>query len=203
MTLRDDTFPVRLRRPPQRPRGTYRRSSGSAMAPTRPRIRSARTPKRCEARRSVMVRMMRVVTVGLLIVAAVRCRSGAAGGHPQRARARSQRTARAALRSPREAEREAARPEGHGDPGLPEHREGGLPVRWTDRRGRAASKNGKTVAYYNSVAASYGLQAGVQTFGYALFFMNDGALATSTRARASRSASARASSSSTREWASR
>ena len=38
-------------------------------------------------------------------------------------------------------------------------------------------KGGKPVAYYNSVAASYGLQAGVQVFGYALFFMNDGALA--------------------------
>ena len=40
----------------------------------------------------------------------------------------------------------------------------------------ALLKGGKTVAYYNSVAASYGLQAGVQTFGYALFFMNDAAL---------------------------
>jgi lipid-binding SYLF domain-containing protein len=29
-----------------------------------------------------------------------------------------------------------------------------------------------TAGYYNSVAASYGLQAGVQKFGYALFFMN-------------------------------
>jgi lipid-binding SYLF domain-containing protein len=38
-------------------------------------------------------------------------------------------------------------------------------------------KGGKPAAYYNTVAASYGLQAGVQTFGYALFFMNDGALA--------------------------
>lgn len=37
-------------------------------------------------------------------------------------------------------------------------------------------KGGKTAGYYNSVAASYGLQAGVQTFGYALFFMNDKAL---------------------------
>jgi lipid-binding SYLF domain-containing protein len=34
----------------------------------------------------------------------------------------------------------------------------------------------KTVGYYNSAAASYGLQAGVQWFGYALFFMNEGAL---------------------------
>jgi lipid-binding SYLF domain-containing protein len=31
--------------------------------------------------------------------------------------------------------------------------------------------------YYNSLAGSYGLQAGVQTFGYALFFMNEAALA--------------------------
>ena len=36
--------------------------------------------------------------------------------------------------------------------------------------------NGKVVAHYNSVAASYGLQAGVQAFGYALFLMNDKAL---------------------------
>jgi lipid-binding SYLF domain-containing protein len=38
-------------------------------------------------------------------------------------------------------------------------------------------RGGRTTGYYNSVAASYGLQAGVQTFSYALFFMNDGALA--------------------------
>jgi lipid-binding SYLF domain-containing protein len=37
-------------------------------------------------------------------------------------------------------------------------------------------KNGRPAGYYNSVAASYGFQAGAQTFGYALFFMNDGAL---------------------------
>jgi lipid-binding SYLF domain-containing protein len=40
----------------------------------------------------------------------------------------------------------------------------------------ALRKNGKVVAYYNSVAASYGFQAGAQKFGYALFFMNDAAL---------------------------
>ena len=37
----------------------------------------------------------------------------------------------------------------------------------------ALRKGGQTVAYYRSVAASYGFQAGVQTFGYALFFMDD------------------------------
>jgi lipid-binding SYLF domain-containing protein len=37
-------------------------------------------------------------------------------------------------------------------------------------------KNGRVAGYYNSVAASYGFQAGIQKFGYALFFMNDAAL---------------------------
>jgi lipid-binding SYLF domain-containing protein len=41
----------------------------------------------------------------------------------------------------------------------------------------ALRKGGKSTAYYETVAASYGLQAGVQKFGYALFFMNDAALA--------------------------
>src|ERR1700761_3527239 len=36
--------------------------------------------------------------------------------------------------------------------------------------------NGKTVGYYNISAASFGLQAGGQSFSYALFFMNDSAL---------------------------
>ena len=40
----------------------------------------------------------------------------------------------------------------------------------------ALRKNGRVVGYYNSVAASYGFQAGVQKFGYALFFMTDAAL---------------------------
>ena len=40
----------------------------------------------------------------------------------------------------------------------------------------ALRKNGKTVGYYNSVATSYGLLAGVQWFGYVLFLMTDSAL---------------------------
>ena len=35
---------------------------------------------------------------------------------------------------------------------------------------------GKVAGYYNTTAASYGLQAGVQKFGYALFFMDDQSL---------------------------
>jgi len=36
--------------------------------------------------------------------------------------------------------------------------------------------NGRTAGYYNTVAASYGFQAGLQRFSYAMFFMNDAAL---------------------------
>jgi lipid-binding SYLF domain-containing protein len=37
-------------------------------------------------------------------------------------------------------------------------------------------KSGKAVAYYRSLAASYGFQAGVQAFGYVLFFMDNASL---------------------------
>ena len=41
----------------------------------------------------------------------------------------------------------------------------------------ALFRGGKVAGFYNSVAASYGFQAGAQVFGYALFFMSDSALA--------------------------
>ncbi len=40
----------------------------------------------------------------------------------------------------------------------------------------ALRRQGSTAGYYNTAAASYGLQAGVQVFGYALFFMTDSAV---------------------------
>ncbi len=40
----------------------------------------------------------------------------------------------------------------------------------------ALLKGGKTVAYYRSLAVSYGFQAGAQAFGYVLFFMDDASL---------------------------
>ena len=40
----------------------------------------------------------------------------------------------------------------------------------------ALFKHGKTVGYYNIAAASFGLQIGVENFGYTMFFMNDAAL---------------------------
>jgi len=40
----------------------------------------------------------------------------------------------------------------------------------------ALLERGRTTGYYNIVAGSYGLQAGVQTFDYAMFFMSNDAL---------------------------
>jgi len=43
--------------------------------------------------------------------------------------------------------------------------------------GNGALRRGKkTVGYYNTASVSYGLQAGAQEFGYALFFMSESAL---------------------------
>jgi lipid-binding SYLF domain-containing protein len=42
--------------------------------------------------------------------------------------------------------------------------------------GALRGEQGRTIGYYNTSSASYGLQAGIQKFGYALFFMSDSAL---------------------------
>ena len=43
-------------------------------------------------------------------------------------------------------------------------------------------KGGKPVAYYSTAGVSTGLQIGAQTYGYAMFFMNEAALKTLDRA---------------------
>ena len=40
-----------------------------------------------------------------------------------------------------------------------------------------SGNGGKTLGYYSTVAASYGLQAGIQKFGYAFFFNQKGLMA--------------------------
>lgn len=40
----------------------------------------------------------------------------------------------------------------------------------------ALLKNGRTVGYFKTTGLSVGMQAGAQSFGYALFFMSDSAL---------------------------
>lgn len=40
----------------------------------------------------------------------------------------------------------------------------------------ALLKAGKTAGYYSTVQVSYGFQAGIKTYGYALFFMTDSAM---------------------------
>ncbi len=42
--------------------------------------------------------------------------------------------------------------------------------------GGALFKNGRTAGYYNIISGSYGLQAGVQSYSYALFFMDNASL---------------------------
>ena len=59
---------------------------------------------------------------------------------------------------------------------FPDIVKGGLVVGGQYGKG-ALRKGGRTDGYYETVAASYGLQAGLQKFGYALFFMDDAALA--------------------------
>ena len=68
-----------------------------------------------------------------------------------------------------------ARGQGQSDPCLPRDREGRLYRRRQYGDG-ALRKGNKTVAYYRSVAASYGFEAGVQAFSYALFFMDEESL---------------------------
>ena len=41
----------------------------------------------------------------------------------------------------------------------------------------ALLQGGKSVAYYSTAGVSYGLQAGAQKYGYAMFFMDNKALA--------------------------
>jgi lipid-binding SYLF domain-containing protein len=40
----------------------------------------------------------------------------------------------------------------------------------------ALRQGGNTMGYYRSLAASYGFQAGIESFGYVLFFMDDASL---------------------------
>jgi lipid-binding SYLF domain-containing protein len=55
---------------------------------------------------------------------------------------------------------------------FPDVVKGGLMIGAAHGNG-ALREGGKTVGYYNTVEGSFGLQAGVQKFGYALFFMDD------------------------------
>lgn len=52
---------------------------------------------------------------------------------------------------------------------------GGLMIGGQAGNGALIRGNGEIGGFYQSTAASYGLQAGIQTFGYALFFMDDSA----------------------------
>jgi lipid-binding SYLF domain-containing protein len=59
---------------------------------------------------------------------------------------------------------------------FPKVRKGGLGIGGQYGEGTLFQK-GKAVAYYKTTGASFGLQAGGQQYGYAMFFMNQKALA--------------------------
>lgn len=52
---------------------------------------------------------------------------------------------------------------------------GGLIIGAQAGNGAMIRNTGEISGFYQTAAASYGLQAGIQEFGYALFFMDDGA----------------------------
>ncbi len=58
---------------------------------------------------------------------------------------------------------------------FPSITKGGFVVAAQHGEGALIARSG-TIGYYSSTAASYGLQAGVQKFGYAVFFVNKRAL---------------------------
>lgn len=58
---------------------------------------------------------------------------------------------------------------------FPEILKGGFVINGQGGNGAMIRDTGKISGYYQSVATSYGLEAGIQKFGYALFFMDDGA----------------------------
>jgi len=66
-------------------------------------------------------------------------------------------------------------PKAHAIPVFPSVVKAGLIIGGQYGEG-ALIKGGKTVGYYNTAGASYGLQAGAQQYGYAMFFMNAKAL---------------------------
>jgi lipid-binding SYLF domain-containing protein len=103
--------------------------------------------------------------------------SESAGGKPTAAAAEIDRDAASALNKLYEST-PAAKVLGAKAKGIlvfPDIVKGGLIVGGQYGKG-ALLKAGQTAGYYETVAASYGLQAGLQKFGYALFFMDDAAL---------------------------
>ncbi len=60
---------------------------------------------------------------------------------------------------------------------FPDIVKGGLIIGGQYGEGAMRTPSNKSTGYYKTVSASYGLQIGVQKFGYAMFLMNDEAVA--------------------------
>ena len=123
-----------------------------------------------------MVRMMRVVTVGLLIVTAISMPLAARPAAADSAR-ELEADGRAALRSLYASQRSAKVLASKAKAILvfPEMVKAGFMFGGQIGEG-VLFRGGRAAGYYNTVAGSYGFQAGIQKYGYALFFMNNDAL---------------------------
>lgn len=135
-------------------------------------IRSARTWRDTPVieRRSGFVAALLIVTL-LLVPAATPVPATAASGPS------IERDARAALQKLYSSNSNARllRDKAHGVLVFPKMLKAGFMFGGQIGEG-ALFRAGKVSGFYNSVAASYGFQAGAQVFGYALFFMNESAL---------------------------
>lgn len=113
----------------------------------------------------------------LSVVMAVSCQTSIASAGQSAEAAQIDREAEAALKKLLEdtPEAEMFRKDAKGILIFPSIVKGGFIIGAHYGKG-ALKKGGATAGYYSSVAASYGLQAGIQSFGYILFFMNEKSL---------------------------
>jgi lipid-binding SYLF domain-containing protein len=119
--------------------------------------------------------MSRRILIGALILASLALATHSAVAQDKAAEL--SKNAQAALDSlySRVPEAKALGAKAHGILVFPRVTKAGLGI--GGQRGEGALlKGGTAVAYYNTTGASIGLQAGAQTYGYAMFFMNDKAL---------------------------
>jgi len=123
-----------------------------------------------------MVRTMRVVTVGLLIATAVSMPLAARPAAADSAR-ELEADGRAALRNLYANQPSAKRisPKAKAILVFPDMVKAGFMFGGQIGEG-VLFRGGRAAGYYNTVAGSYGFQAGIQKYGYALFFMNNDAL---------------------------
>ena len=152
--------------------GIRNRGPRAAMTSWCPRTRGMAVSSRNQRR----LKMFKTMLIGAIVSAAL-----ALGAHASVARddaAEISKNANAALQSlySQVAGAKALGAQAHAILVFPRVTKAGLGIGGQSGEG-ALLKDGKTIGYYRTSGASFGLQAGAQTYGYAMFFMNAKALA--------------------------